>query len=98
MGPGALGIYESRREWLFAHLIGGAAALLLGPTQLWLGITRGHPLLHRILGVVYVAGVAVGGAAAFYLAFRTDFGWMVSVGFGAMSVAWLTATTLALIS
>ncbi len=93
--PGALGIYEPRREWLFAHIGGGAAALLLGPVQLWLGRNRRSPLLHRILGIGYVLSVAVGSTAAFYLAFHTDFGWVAGLGFVGMSLAWIVTTVMA---
>lgn len=93
--PNRFGIYAPRRDWLTAHIVGGIAALLLGPAQHWLGLNRRTRILHRILGPAYVVGVAVAGTAAFYLAFHTDFRWVFGLGFSAMSAAWLVATALA---
>jgi hypothetical protein len=47
-------------------------ALLVGPAQLWLGLTRRIVRLHRGLGVGYTAGVAVSSTAALNLACTTD--------------------------
>ena len=33
------GIYWDRHEWLYAHVLAGALALLLGPGQFWLAST-----------------------------------------------------------
>lgn len=98
MDPDRLGIYWPRREWLFAHIIGGSVALLLGPIQLWFGLTRQSMRIHRILGIGYVIGVATSGIAAFYLAFHTDFGWVVGLGMFCMGLAWTVSTALATIS
>jgi hypothetical protein len=95
MDADRFGIYLPRREWLFAHIIGGTIALLLGPVQLWTGIGRQSMRLHRILGIGYVVGVAVGVVPGFYLAFKTDFGWVVSMGLVMMSTAWTLSTSLA---
>jgi hypothetical protein len=42
--------------------------------------------------------VGTGTAAAFYLAFHTDFGWVFGMGMTAMAVAWIITTALATIS
>jgi len=96
--PGRFGIYWPRHEWLVAHIFAGAAALLLGPLQLWLGLNRRTAILHRVLGVGYALGVGVSATAAFYLAFHTDFGWVFGMGFAAMAAAWVVSTTLATIA
>jgi hypothetical protein len=70
-------------------------ALLLGPIQLWLGFSRQAVTLHRILGVGYVLSVAVSCTAAFYLAWKTDFGWVFGLGFASLAVAWIATTGLA---
>ncbi len=75
------------RFWLLLHVIGGTAALFSGPFQLWPGLRRRHPSIHRGTGRVYVAGVFVGGAAAFYLSVFVEpasFG----VALFALGVAW----------
>jgi hypothetical protein len=96
--PGRFGIYWPRHEWLYVHILAGAAALLLGPLQLWLGLNRRTAILHRVLGIGYALGVGIGATAAFYLAFHTDFGWVFGLGFAAMAAAWIVSTTLATIA
>src|SRR5215470_13741500 len=79
--PAEFGIYWPRHQWLLAHVIAGIVALLLGPAQLWFGTNTITGMIHRILGVLYVTAVVVGGTAAFYLAVHTDFGWVFGMGF-----------------
>ena len=88
--------YASRRGWLLMHLAGGTVALLVGPVQVWLGLGRRHFALHRRLGLVYIAAVAVGSASALYLAFHTTFGWVFGMGLTGLAIAWITTTSLAL--
>jgi hypothetical protein len=92
------GIYWARHDWLYVHIIAGMVALLLGPLQLWLGLNRKARVLHRVLGVGYVLGVAVSGTAAFYLARHTDFGWIFRMGMTAMALAWVVSTAMALVA
>src|SRR5262245_47350951 len=68
MDPSRFGIYTPRHDWLLAHIIGGAVALLIGPAQFWLGLNARSKTLHRGLGVTYVVAVGTGSVAAFYLA------------------------------
>lgn len=89
------GIYRPRHDWLLAHVAGGTVALLIGPMQLWLGFNRSSKVLHGILGVGYVLSVAVGSAAAFYLAAHTDFGWVFGMGMAGLGIAWTITTALA---
>jgi uncharacterized membrane protein len=96
--PARFGIYLPRRQWLTIHILTGAAALLLGPLQLWLGLNRRTEVLHRMLGVLYVTGVASGATTAFYLAKHTDFGWLVGLGLGSMAFVWVVTTALGTIS
>lgn len=89
------GIYRDRHQWLLAHVAGGIVALMLGPPQLWLGSHHRHMLLHRFLGVGYVMSVGTSCTAAFYLAFKTDFGWVLGIGLTGMATAWMISTTFA---
>jgi hypothetical protein len=93
-----LGIYRYRHDWLLAHIAGGTAALLLGPVQLWLGSNRRNMTLHRFLGIGYVMSVATSSTAAFYLAWKTDFGWVFGLGLIGMGVAWCLSTLLAVVA
>jgi len=92
------GIFWLRRNWLYAHVLAGTLAILIGPVQFWPGVKQGYPGLHRVLGIFYVSSAGVGGAAAFYLAFHTDFGWMFSMGLGSMATAWMISTGMATVA
>jgi hypothetical protein len=86
----------SRRAGLLLHIASGTVALLVGPVQLWLGLGRTRLGLHRRLGLLYVASVALGSASAFYLASTTRLGWVFGMGLAGLGVAWLVTTGLAL--
>ena len=86
----------SRRAGLLLHLASGTVALLVGPVQLWLGLGRTRLGLHRRLGLLYVASVALGSASAVYLASTTRLGWVFGAGLTGLGVAWLVTTGLAL--
>jgi uncharacterized membrane protein len=96
--PGRFGIYFPRRAWLTVHIFAGIVALLLGPAQLWMGLNRRVEILHRVLGMFYVASAATGAVTALYLAKHTDFGWVFGLGLGSMSVVWIMTTAIATIA
>jgi hypothetical protein len=89
------GPYWPRRGWLLPHIAGGMVALLIGPAQLWLGLTRQHLRLHRGLGGAYMISVGISALAALDLTFQTDFGWIFGTGLGSLATAWLLTTGLA---
>jgi len=89
------GVYWPRRWWLIAHITMGIVALLSGPVQLWLGVSDQRPALHRNLGFVYMSAVVLSAAAAYYLAFHTDFGVVFGSGLAGLATAWLVTTGLA---
>jgi uncharacterized membrane protein len=81
------GRFWPNRVWLLLHIAGGTAALFCGPFQLWSGLRNRNRVVHRWIGRAYVAGVLVGGAAAFYLSFFSrprSFG----VALFALALAW----------
>ena len=90
--------YASRRAWLLVHIACGAAAILVGPVQLWLGLGRRWLGLHRKLGLAYVACVVLGSFAAFGLAAQTRLGWVVGLGLTGLGIAWLTTTGMAVLA
>ena len=89
------GVYWPRRWWLVAHIAMGIVALLSGPVQLWLGLSDQRPGLHRNLGFVYMSAVLLSAAAAYYLAFNTDFGIVFGSGLAGLATAWVVTTGLA---
>jgi hypothetical protein len=94
----ALGPYWPKRGWLLLHITSAMFALIVGPFALWLGMGRRRMHLHRILGVVYMASIALSCPAAFYLAFHTDISWIFGMGLAGLATAWVVTTGLAFIS
>jgi hypothetical protein len=91
------GRFWPNRFWLLLHIAGGTAALFAGPFQLWSGLRDSHRLIHRWTGRVYVAGVLVGGVAAFYLSFFSQprsFG----IALFALAVAWWVTVGVAIVA
>jgi hypothetical protein len=87
--------YWPRRYGLITHIAGGSIALLVGPLQLWLGETRSKLALHRTLGTLYLLGVVLGVAGAYYLALTTTLGWIFGAGLFGLAVAWSITTAMA---
>jgi len=87
--------YWPRRGWLLTHIAGGLIALLTGPVQLWLGLHNVKMDVHRKLGFVYIAGMAIGSVGAIGLALQTDGGLIFGSGLFFLAMAWLTTTSLA---
>jgi hypothetical protein len=91
-------VYWPRRYGLLAHIGGGTVALLAGPVQLWLGETRSALAWHRKIGTLYLIGVAVGAAAAFYLSITTPLGWIFATGLFMLAIAWTVTTGMAYVA
>jgi len=82
----------SWRVAFWTHVGLGALALALGPFQL---ATKRHPRnvsRHRILGKLYVLSILVASVCAFYASFFADTGWIASIGFACLAVAWFYTT------
>src|SRR6266480_239804 len=54
--------------WLLPHGLLGAIALFIAPFQFSNRLRQRHLLLHRVLGRIYVAGVAVSAPVAVHIA------------------------------
>jgi hypothetical protein len=79
----------------YAHMAGGAIALLLGPLQLNARIRSRWLAVHRMTGRIYLGAVVVGGVGALALAPRSTGGLVTHIGFGMLGVLWLTSTIMA---
>lgn len=92
-GVGVAGNYAARGPFiqaaLYAHILGGAVALIIGPLQFWRGLRTRLPRVHRWLGRTYLGAVALGGAAGLVIAPVSQAGWVGFFGFGALAVLWL---------
>lgn len=53
--------------WVVLHLIGGSAALLIGPVQFWPYIRKRFSPFHRRAGMLYMVGVLLIGISALRL-------------------------------
>jgi uncharacterized membrane protein len=73
----------------YAHMLGGAVALALGPFQLNARLRARRIALHRILGRLYVAAVLAGGVGGIAIAPHAQGGLVAHVGFGMLGVLWL---------
>jgi hypothetical protein len=87
--------YWPRRGWLLTHIAGGLTALLIGPVQLWLGLHDVKMNVHRKLGLIYIAGMAVGSVGAFGLALQTEGGLVFGSGLFFLAIVWMTTTGIA---
>lgn len=91
--------YWPRRFGLAPHIAGGVVAVLVGLTQLWLGLTGRTGVLHRTLGRVYLGAVALACAGAYYLALtigRDSFAY--ASGLFGLASAWIITTSMAWVS
>ena len=88
-------LFWPRRYGLIMHIAGGSIALLVGPLQLWLGETRSKLAWHRTLGTLYLLGVSVGAAGAFYLSLTTPGARVYAVGLFSLAFTWTVTTGMA---
>ena len=84
--------YEYLWPWRYAlwlHLAGGLSALLIGPIQLWLGLTRRRLALHRRLGKAYFVALGISLTGASYLiAKEIGTEWVFAGGLLGLACAW----------
>jgi uncharacterized membrane protein YozB (DUF420 family) len=91
--------YWPRRFGLVPHIAGGIAAILIGLMQLWLGLTGRTGVLHRTLGRIYLAAVAVACAGAYYLALTIGVdSFAYAAGLFGLASAWVITTSMAWLS
>jgi uncharacterized membrane protein len=84
--------------WLRLHIVAGLVPLFGGVAQLVTGPRRTHPRLHRALGRVYVAAVAVSVVAASAVLATGDKPLVFRTGLAGLIVAWVTTTGLAFVA
>jgi uncharacterized membrane protein len=89
--PQLVASFKARPWGINPHAFFGALALFLGAIQ-FLRLTRRRPLLHRVLGRIYVVSAIVTGGAGLYMAPYSYGGWITHTGFAALAVALLTTT------
>lgn len=81
---------------LYAHVFAAAVALLVGPLQFSRRLRTRRPVLHRVLGRIYLGvGVLVGGVSGALLAAHAYGGPWARAGFLALALAWLATGAVA---
>jgi uncharacterized membrane protein len=93
--PGMMHHVGVRDVSLYCHVLAAALALLLLPLQVWTGLRRIAPHMHRILGRVSAVAILIGGISGLHLAIFANTGPVAQLGFGTLSVIWLVVTGIA---
>lgn len=76
----------------WTHVGLGALALALGPFQLTTKQRPRYVSRHRTIGKLYVLSILIASLCAFYASFFADTGWIASLGFACLAVAWFYTT------
>lgn len=92
--PSYFDYYWPHRFRLITHISGGILALTVGPFQFWTGLRQKAMHIHRLTGLLYLAGVVIGATGAGLMAVYSqprNFG----VSLGIMALAQVTCTAIA---
>jgi len=81
---------------LFIHITTSIVALVIGPFTLSTTFRERNINRHRIVGRIYMVGILLGGISGLYLSFYATGGLVAKLGFGLLSVFWLTSAYQAL--
>lgn len=81
---------------LFTHITTSIVALVIGPFTLSTKFRERNINRHRIAGRIYMVGILLGGLSGLYLSFYATGGLVANLGFGLLSVFWLTSAYQAL--
>ncbi|UJF32949.1 DUF2306 domain-containing protein [Paenibacillus hexagrammi] len=79
---------------LYAHIVTAVLALVLGPYQLFVKPQGKRIRLHRRLGYVYFISIMVSSIVGLYLAIYATGGWVSTLGFLGLDLAWAMSTWL----
>ena len=81
---------------LLTHITTSIVALVIGPFTLSTKFRERNINRHRIAGRIYMVGILLGGISGLYLSFYATGGLVAKLGFGLLSVLWLTSAYQAL--
>lgn len=90
LNEAAYTLFWSRREWLWLHLAGGAVALALGTVQVATQLLWPRQRLHRWVGRVHLAFVALGCTGAVGLIVTSPAPPEIAAAFVGTTLAWAT--------
>jgi uncharacterized membrane protein len=83
---------------LMLHVSGAVVALSLGPWQFVRGLRSRWPLVHRLVGRVYVLAVLATGVGGLLLAPTTHTGRLAGLAFALLALGTLTSTAMAFVA
>ncbi|MEM9326852.1 MAG: DUF2306 domain-containing protein [Bacteroidota bacterium] len=82
--------YWPKAPWLFAHVLTGLVAILIGWYQFIPKLRAAKPQLHRVLGRVYSIGIIVSAITGVYLAAYSGFNLVGKISLGIVPFIWLS--------
>lgn len=88
-------LFATRAALAFAHLGGGAVAIVAGALQFSTRLRFEAPRVHRVFGRTYVLAVLASGVAGGLLATSSQGGVAAHFGFGVLSVLWVGTAVVA---
>jgi uncharacterized membrane protein len=95
-GKGLASVYANRpvpiQIAFYCHITFAGLALVVGPLQFVRAIRRRNITVHRWIGRLYIAAVALGSAAAFVMSFVSSVAFDGFFGFGSLAVLWASTT------
>ena len=90
--PDMLGHLDQRWLAFVLHISASPIALALGTMQFFPRLRARRPALHRWTGRIYASAILVGGLSGLVIALGAKGGFVVSLGFGILSVLWIGTT------
>ena len=80
------------------HIFLGLVAIVIGPFQFIQKIRNTYKILHKTIGYIYSISVLFSGLTGLVIAQFAMGGWITTIGFSALSMAWIYTTIKAIIS
>ncbi len=88
------GPYWPKRFGILGHMSLGMVALLIGPFQLWSGLRRRYPKVHRWTGRVFMVACLLSACFALYMAMAPSFGWPYGLALVGLATAWVSCALM----
>ncbi|MEY8760450.1 DUF2306 domain-containing protein [Chryseobacterium tongliaoense] len=85
------------RVSFFSHIIFGGLALFIGWRQFGNKFRNKRPVVHKVIGKIYVFSAVISSISSIYLGFYANGGLISSLGFICLGVIWLYTTVFAVL-
>lgn len=83
---------------LYAHIVFGIVALVIGPFTLFSRFREKNINRHRMMGKIYMLGIFLGSVSGLYLAYYATGGVVSQLGFGFLALFWMITAIQALVN